>query len=185
MEVVRQVQVHCSERGQLLEAIRVRYSDTMEKLMAGRADDLAAMQQAGEEKQKDDEERIGRMHKHAFLFARAAHGAKVETMEGNLTEEQKQRRNLEMQMRLDAEQLNAKLRMTNEQLAEAKRKLAELEARANKPSSANSVYESFISLSAAEQLSVEPRILLSEGAPAILPPAVQELVDKAAALTKA
>ena len=35
VEVVKQVHVHCNERGQLLEAIRVHYTETMEMLLHG------------------------------------------------------------------------------------------------------------------------------------------------------
>ena len=142
--------------------------------MSGRAEEIAVIQQKDETKHLLDGERLGRKHKHALMFARAAHAAKLEHLDGDLTSEQRRRRDLEMQMQLDADQLRAQLRVTNEQLSETRRKLAELQALLGQPISSDGVYEAFMKLETVEQLHVERRIVMSDTPPPLLPPLEHE-----------
>lgn len=125
-EVVRQVHVHCNERGSLLEAIRIRYSTVVDRLLRDRAAELAALQQKHAHASDAEDESRKRRTKHAMMFARAAHDSKTTTLQGEVAEGDRRYSDAVTSARIETDQLRARLDVTAQQLAEARRRIQEL-----------------------------------------------------------
>ena len=131
-EVVRQVHVHCNERGSLLEAIRIRYTTTVDKLFHERAAEMAALKKEGEAAADAEAERSARRNKHALMFARAAHDSKKSSLEEQVSDGERRLTNREREMRIESDQLRQRYDMMSAQLAEARKRLQELLDKGNR-----------------------------------------------------
>ena len=174
-DVARQVQVHCNERGQLLEAIRSRFAEVLHMLIDQRAGELAVARD--ESQQAADVER--RRRRSQMLFARGALSAVNERTKTELEGEHLLRLEGDSAAALEMERLRARLQLVHEQLVAARQKLADLEEAEEEASasrlapSSSDVYERFVNLQADSQLGLLHKLLLRpadvEAAPAILP----------------
>ena len=84
-EVVRQVHVHCNERGQLLEAIRARYNEVLDKLVTERATQMSKFASEGKERSEAEIEAARKRARQAMLFARGVSHAQKITLEAELS----------------------------------------------------------------------------------------------------
>ena len=71
VEVVRQVEVHCQERGRLLEAIRARHVTLFDQLLTRRQAEIEELARQHAEKMKSAVDAASRTGKVALLFQRA------------------------------------------------------------------------------------------------------------------
>ena len=98
-EVVRQVWVHCNERGQLLEAIRRRYSEISSRLIRFQTKGVASLTAEADAEAAARRRAVSTV----FRFARAANETKRESLAGELSDEQR----LNEAMKSDLEQVIA------------------------------------------------------------------------------
>ena len=156
--------MHCSERGQLLEAIRVRLTSMVDELLIEQRAVLAHAHEV-------EDTGMSKQQQHALLFARAAHRA----IKTGLSDKHRLNDDLASSMQLEADQMRARLSVTSEQLSAAKQRLAELVERLDTPLLAEGVYDAFAALPYPEQTALEHRILMRSAsgedarAPALLP----------------
>ena len=78
-DVCSQVHVHCSERGSLLDAIRSRYAELLERLLTNRRDEITQLQLKYEDAAAKKSERTALMAKSALLFHRATRQGMAES----------------------------------------------------------------------------------------------------------
>lgn len=125
-EVVRQVYVHCNERGQLLGAIRNRYGEITQRLMRfhneSKQDSARAIASL-----QGEQDKAAAARRHAvesvFRFAKAGHLLQRRELEGELD----RRSGVEQQLRHDLDQTTVRSALLVEQIAQLKRRIAELQ----------------------------------------------------------
>ncbi len=136
VEVVRQVAVHCSERGTLLEAIRTRYNEVTQRLIKERRDEIAALERAKQGKLEAVVEENNKRAKRAMLFARAAAHGQKESLAASLDEEKSSRVETETKQRIALEGERARTRTLSHQITELRGKLESASAALPNPSAA-------------------------------------------------
>ena len=115
VEVVRQVEVHCQERGRLLEAIRARHVTLFDQLLTRRQAEIEELARQHAEKMKSAVDAASRTGKVALLFQRAVDHELLEKAKGaakQVSTEQKQA----IELTGDLEQSQAKVAALSSQL---------------------------------------------------------------------
>ena len=175
-EVVRQVSVHCYERGQLLEAIRSRTGEITEKLvkfqesvLQGERTPVVTEAVAADVKDEGDARR-GIAQAIALRFTRAAASGQRAQLEADMFNEKRR----EESLRFDHDQLRAQYGLLGEQLEAAKRRIAELESENERPS-LDDVYEQACKLPPDDQVDLEVRLLVRP--PSIRSPPLLSTLD--------
>ena len=158
-EVVRQVYVHCNERGQLLEAIRKRYGEVVERLTLEMAKENLRPLTAGSEDELADADKRRRNVEVALKFTRAAHYGQTEQLREQLSGERSSRLTREGELHYDLEQLRAQKQVVVEQLAEARRRISELEAVSRTLPTLEDVLDDATRLPSEDQPILERRLL--------------------------
>ena len=107
-EVVRQVYVHCNERGHLLEAIRQKYVALLNRLMSGQSDAVEKMQAEASNNQAESDAR-DKAVKNAMMFTRAAHGMYRDGKSREMQLLQKKQKDERAMLLMEIDQLKSQL----------------------------------------------------------------------------
>ena len=144
VEVARQVGVHCSERGQLLGAIRTRLLEMLTKLVHDRNEELAKMSRAAGKKSEADVRAAHRKAATAMLFRRASAAAQRDSLREDLSNETELRKQTESRLQMDLADVRSHNHLLAKQLAEMRRKLEAANEKSAMPLSYEEVLEAAV-----------------------------------------